>query len=149
MACKTHACQLPVQSYTQPYQLIRKINATVSSAALYDTHDFCSRDYCCTLYLGRVTLPKVSVACCWQVMENTVKWMHRGEGQQVYRARFSAITAPEIRAAMVHITRLDPIACSVLTFIKNGRKCCDTPPSLMCCAVWPFPAFLIAYKRPP
>lgn len=37
----------------------------------------------------------------YQVMDNTVRWMHRVEGQQVYRARFSAITAPEIRAAMV------------------------------------------------
>ncbi len=34
-------------------------------------------------------------------MDNTLRWMHRAEGQQVYRARFSAITAPEIKAAMV------------------------------------------------
>ena len=39
--------------------------------------------------------------CHEQVMENTVRWMHRAVGQQVYRARFSAITAPEIKAAMV------------------------------------------------
>ena len=34
-------------------------------------------------------------------MDNTLRWMHRAPGQQVYRARFSAITAPEIKAAMV------------------------------------------------
>lgn len=34
-------------------------------------------------------------------MDNTLKWMHKVQGQQVFRARFSAITAPEIRAAMV------------------------------------------------
>ena len=34
-------------------------------------------------------------------MDNTLRWMHRAEGQQVYRARFSAITSPEIKAAMV------------------------------------------------
>ena len=28
--------------------------------------------------------------------------MHKAAGQQVFRARFSAITAPEIRAAMVN-----------------------------------------------
>ena len=36
-----------------------------------------------------------------QVIENTVKWMARVPGQQVFRARFSAISAPEITAAMV------------------------------------------------
>ncbi len=36
-----------------------------------------------------------------QVMENTLKWMVRVPGQQVFRARFSAISAPEILAAMV------------------------------------------------
>lgn len=34
-------------------------------------------------------------------MDNTLRWMHKARGQQVFRARFSAITAPEIRAAMV------------------------------------------------
>eukprot|EP00884_Botryococcus_braunii_P010708 jgi/Botrbrau1/19639/Bobra.0003s0009.1 len=37
---------------------------------------------------------------CFEVMENTVRWLKKGSGQQVYRARFSAITAPLIRAAM-------------------------------------------------
>lgn len=36
-----------------------------------------------------------------QVLENTVKWMARVPEQQVFRARFSAISAPEITAAMV------------------------------------------------
>ena len=36
-----------------------------------------------------------------QVIENTVKWMARVPGQQVFRARFSAISAPELTAAMV------------------------------------------------
>ncbi|KAK9917893.1 hypothetical protein WJX75_009329 [Coccomyxa subellipsoidea] len=37
---------------------------------------------------------------CFEVMDNTLKWMVRVAGQQVYRARFSAISAPEILAAM-------------------------------------------------
>lgn len=37
----------------------------------------------------------------FQVIDNTVKWMARVAGQQVFRARFSAISAPEITAAMV------------------------------------------------
>ena len=41
-------------------------------------------------------------------MDNTLRWMHKTQGQQVFRARFSAITAPEIRAAMV---RASLIAC--------------------------------------
>ena len=36
-----------------------------------------------------------------QVIENTVKWMRRLDQQQVFRARFSAITAPGIKGAMV------------------------------------------------
>lgn len=38
---------------------------------------------------------------CFEVMDNTVKQLNRVNGQQVFRARFSAITAPEIKAAMV------------------------------------------------
>ncbi|KAL4458501.1 hypothetical protein ABPG75_013366 [Micractinium tetrahymenae] len=38
---------------------------------------------------------------CFEVVDNTVKWMNRaGAEQQVFRARFSAISAPEIRQAM-------------------------------------------------
>lgn len=33
-------------------------------------------------------------------MDNTVRWMNRVGDQQVFRARFSAISAPEIRQAM-------------------------------------------------
>ena len=36
-----------------------------------------------------------------QVIENTLKWMRRVDRQQVFRARFSAITAPGIQGAMV------------------------------------------------
>jgi len=38
-----------------------------------------------------------------QVIDNTVKWMRQGApGQQtVWRAKFSAISAPELKAAMV------------------------------------------------
>ena len=39
-----------------------------------------------------------------QVMENTVKWMRKVDRQQVFRARFSAITAPGIRGAMVSLS---------------------------------------------
>ncbi|KAK9804028.1 hypothetical protein WJX73_004084 [Symbiochloris irregularis] len=37
---------------------------------------------------------------CFEVMEHTLAWMQRVPGQQVFRARFSSITAPDIRAAM-------------------------------------------------
>ena len=36
-----------------------------------------------------------------QVMEHTVGWMRKRPGQQVFRAHFSAISGPEINAAMV------------------------------------------------
>lgn len=36
-----------------------------------------------------------------QVIEHTVGWMRKRPGQQVFRARFSAISGPEINAAMV------------------------------------------------
>ena len=41
-----------------------------------------------------------------QVMEHTVGWMRQRPGQQVFRARFSAISGPEINAAMVRRTGL-------------------------------------------
>ncbi|GAB4821904.1 hypothetical protein N2152v2_008950 [Parachlorella kessleri] len=37
---------------------------------------------------------------CFEVIDNTVRWMSRVAGQQVFRARFSAISAPEIKGAM-------------------------------------------------
>ncbi|KAK9856828.1 hypothetical protein WJX84_005321, partial [Apatococcus fuscideae] len=37
---------------------------------------------------------------CFEVMEHTVGWMRQRPGQQVFRARFSAISGPEINAAM-------------------------------------------------
>ncbi|CAD7694740.1 unnamed protein product [Ostreobium quekettii] len=37
---------------------------------------------------------------CFEVMDNTVKWMRRRSGQQVFRAQFSSISASEIKAAM-------------------------------------------------
>lgn len=37
---------------------------------------------------------------CFEVMDNVLSHMRQGQGQQVFRAKFSAITAPEIRAAM-------------------------------------------------
>ena len=49
-----------------------------------------------------------------QVIENTVKWMVRVPGQQVFRARFSAISAPEITAAMVLRLTDHQSACSGL-----------------------------------
>lgn len=41
-------------------------------------------------------------------MDNTLKLMVRVAGQQVYRARFSAISAPEIVAAMVFLLTQEP-----------------------------------------
>ena len=35
-----------------------------------------------------------------QVIANTVNWMARVPGQQVFRARFSSIAAPDIKKAM-------------------------------------------------
>eukprot|EP00899_Mesostigma_viride_P006662 jgi/Mesvir1/15998/Mv08302-RA.2 len=42
---------------------------------------------------------------CFEVMENTVQWMRTPEAgaQQVYRAKFSAISAPAIQAAMTNL----------------------------------------------
>ena len=50
-----------------------------------------------------------------QVIENTVKWMARVPEQQVFRARFSAISAPEITAAMV--PRLTHLALLAQDFV--------------------------------
>ncbi|CAK0787024.1 hypothetical protein CVIRNUC_010240 [Coccomyxa viridis] len=49
---------------------------------------------------------------CFEVIENTVKWMARVPGQQVFRARFSAISAPEITAAMEMLG--EPNRCEAL-----------------------------------
>ena len=38
-----------------------------------------------------------------QVMDNTVPWMTRLRGRQVFRAKFSAITAPDIQRAMSNL----------------------------------------------
>jgi DNA topoisomerase-3 len=41
---------------------------------------------------------------CFEVMDNVVPVMHKGAGgsaRQVLRARFSAVSAPEVQAAMV------------------------------------------------
>ena len=50
-----------------------------------------------------------------QVIENTVKWMRRVDRQQVFRARFSAITAPGIKGAMV-----TPSGCAA---VLNTASC--------------------------
>ena len=39
--------------------------------------------------------------CPVQVMENAVPNLRKVAGQQVFRAKFSAISAPELKAAMV------------------------------------------------
>ena len=38
-----------------------------------------------------------------QVMDNTMPWMNRLRGRQVFRAKFSAITAPDIERAMSNL----------------------------------------------
>lgn len=66
-----------------------------------------------------------------QVMESTLKWMARVPGQQVFRAQFSAISAPEIKAAMVcsyslsFTAPLVPLAHSIRSedlCIVHGRR---------------------------
>ncbi|PRW60157.1 DNA topoisomerase 3-beta isoform X1 [Chlorella sorokiniana] len=49
---------------------------------------------------------------CFEVIENTVPKMSQVPGQQVFRARFSAISAPEIRAAMARLVQ--PNQCEAL-----------------------------------
>eukprot|EP00798_Chlamydomonas_sp_ICE-L_P024301 gene24302-9904_t len=44
---------------------------------------------------------------CFEVMDNVVDRLRPGSGQRVFRARFSAITAPEIKAAMVMDNKVD------------------------------------------
>lgn len=40
---------------------------------------------------------------CFEVMENVVPAMRRGQTQQVFRARFSAVSLPEVKAAMASL----------------------------------------------
>ena len=66
-------------------------------------------------------------------MENTVRWMHRADGQQVYRARFSAITTPEIKAAMVRIgcsLLLSVPSCAIAHFGTHESTCKGTAVTL-------------------
>lgn len=66
------------------------------------------QDYCLPCHSTHVIIHKdimhglePGLVAHMQVIENTLAWMHKVQGQQVFRARFSAITAPDIRAAMV------------------------------------------------
>ena len=49
------------------------------------------------------TCPHLAGCMLLQVIEHTLGWMRKRPGQQVFRARFSAISGPEINAAMVRI----------------------------------------------
>lgn len=49
-----------------------------------------------------------------QVIDNTVAWMNKPHGQQVFRAKFSAISAQEIKAAMVCPAMSSPTGVPVL-----------------------------------
>lgn len=67
---------------------------------------------CCMVFLPD---PTQGITKCWsrckhgiyiaftdaQVINNTVNWMARLAGQHIFRARFSAISAADITAAMV------------------------------------------------
>lgn len=70
---------------------------------------------------------------CFEVIENTVGWMRRVPTQQVFRAKFSAISAPEMRAAMVR--RPPTVKCLAITnehksLCSNFENLCSVLPSV-------------------